>query len=79
MKNCKVGKDKREVEIRVVAFCHLETKSEFRLATNLVATGYSAINNQNIADIYQKRWHIELLCKLFKMHLQKNLSQTIII
>jgi putative transposase len=28
--NCKVGKDEREVEIRVVAFCDLEKKTEFR-------------------------------------------------
>ena len=68
--NCKVFKERREIEIRVVAFCDLETQSEFRLATNIEAQGDSGINNQNIAKIYQKRWQIELLWKFLKMHLK---------
>ncbi len=42
----KVGKDKREVEIRVVAFCDLEEKTEFRLATNLPESGEEGVNNE---------------------------------
>jgi putative transposase len=68
--NCKVGKDKREVEIRVVAFCDLETQKEFRLATNLPATGENAVSNEEIAEIYVQRWQIELLWKFLKMHLK---------
>lgn len=68
--NCKVGKDQREVEIRVVAFCDLETKTEFRLATNLPATGENAVSNEEIAKIYVGRWQIELLWKFLKMHLK---------
>ncbi len=68
--NCQVGKDEREVEIRVVAFCDLEKKTEFRLATNLVESKKSGVKNEEIADIYVKRWQIELLWKFLKMHLK---------
>jgi IS4 transposase len=68
--NCKVGKDKREVEIRVVAFCDLETKTEFRLVTNLPDTVENAVSNVEIAEIYVQRWQIELLWKFLKMHLK---------
>ena len=50
--NCKVGKDEREVEIRVVAFCDIETKSEFRLATNLLKEEEEQVINQEIMEIY---------------------------
>jgi len=68
--NCQVGKDEREVKIRVVAFCDLEKKTEFRLATNLVESKKSGVKNEEIADIYVKRWQIELLWKFLKMHLK---------
>jgi IS4 transposase len=68
--NCKIGKDKREVEIRVVAFCDLEEKTEFRLATNLPESGDDGVKNEDIADIYVQRWQIELLWKFLKMHLK---------
>ncbi len=68
--NCKVGKDEREVEIRVVAFCDLEEKTEFRLATNLPESGDEGVKNEEIADIYVQRWQIELLWKFLKMHLK---------
>jgi IS4 transposase len=68
--NCKVGKDEREVEIRVVAFCDIETKSEFRLATNLLNEGEEQVSNQEIMEIYIQRWQIELLWKFLKMHLK---------
>jgi len=68
--NCKVGKDEREVEIRVVAFCDLEDRTEFRLATNLPEAGEEGISNEEIAEIYVQRWQIELLWKFLKMHLK---------
>lgn len=68
--NCKVGKDQREVEIRVVAFCDLKDRTEFRLATNLTSEGEEAVNNEEIAEIYVQRWQIELLWKFLKMHLK---------
>ncbi|WP_041229874.1 IS4 family transposase [Rippkaea orientalis] len=66
----KVGKDGREVEIRVVAFCDLEKRTEFRLATNLSGFGEEAVSNEEIAEIYIQRWQIELLWKFLKMHLK---------
>jgi IS4 transposase len=65
-----VGKDQREVKIRVVAFCDLEKKTEFRLATNLPESGEEGITNEEIAEIYVQRWQIELLWKFLKMHLK---------
>jgi IS4 transposase len=62
------GKDK--VEVRVVAFSDLETRSEFRLATNLPEVGDKGVSNDEVADIYKKRWQIELLWKFLKMHLK---------
>ena len=67
---CKVGKYQREVKIRVVAFCDLEEKTEFRLATNLPESGEERITNEEIAEIYVQRWQIELLWKFLKMHLK---------
>lgn len=70
---CKVGKDEREVEVRVVAFCDLESRSEFRLATNLPPEESQKIetfSNEEIAEIYIQRWQIELLWKFLKMHLK---------
>ncbi|MFN5873925.1 MAG: hypothetical protein ACK44G_15570 [Aphanizomenon sp.] len=50
--NCKVGKDEREVEIRVVAFCDIQTTSELRLATNLLKEEEEQVINQEIMEIY---------------------------
>ncbi|NJO71594.1 MAG: transposase [Oscillatoriales cyanobacterium RM1_1_9] len=50
---------------RVVWFCDLESRSEFRLATNLVH-----ISNEEIGEIYRLRWQIEILWKFLKMHLK---------
>jgi putative transposase len=55
---------------RVVAFCDLETRTEFRLATNLPATGAGGVSNEEVADIYRHRWDIELFWKFLKMHLK---------
>ena len=46
------GKDEREVEIRVVAFCDIQTKSELRLATNLLKEEEEQVINQEIMEIY---------------------------
>ncbi len=65
-----MGKDEREVETRVVAFCDVEDRTEFRLATNLLFDGEEGVSNEEIAEIYVQRWQIELLWKFLKMHLK---------
>jgi putative transposase len=67
---CKLGKDQREIEVRVVAFCDLESQTEFRLATDLPLEGEGALSNEEVAEIYIQRWQIELLWKFFKMPLK---------
>lgn len=62
------GVERRKV--RVVNFCDLETRTEFRLATNLPEEGEIGISNEEIGCIYEKRWKIELLWKFLKMHLK---------
>jgi IS4 transposase len=67
---CILGKNKRQIEVRVVAFCDLESKTEFRLATDLPLEGEGAVSNEEVAEIYIQRWQIELLWKFLKMHLK---------
>jgi Transposase DDE domain. len=55
---------------RVINFCDLETKTEFRLVTNLPADGEAAVTDNEIRDIYRLRWGVELLWKFLKMHLK---------
>lgn len=50
---------------RVVWFCDLESKTEYRLATNLME-----LTNEEVSDIYRQRWQIEMLWKFLKMHLK---------
>lgn len=50
---------------RVVWFCDLESRSEFRLATNL-----DQMTNEEVSEIYRNRWQIEILWKFLKMHLK---------
>jgi len=50
---------------RVVWFCDLESRTEFRLATNLIH-----MTNEEIGEIYRLRWQIEILWKFLKMHLK---------
>ena len=69
---CKLGKDKRQIEVRVVAFCDLESQTEFRLATDLPLEGEGAVSHEEVAEIYIQRWQIELLCKFLKMPLKLN-------
>ena len=69
-RKCKVGTGKDAVEVRVVMFCDLKKRTEFRLATDLVYEGEGAVSNEEIAEIYVQRWQIELLWKFLKMHLK---------
>ena len=55
---------------RVVQFCVLETKTEYRLVTNLPKTGEGAISDEEVMEIYRCRWGSELLEKFLKMHLK---------
>ncbi|AFZ28409.1 transposase family protein (plasmid) [Cylindrospermum stagnale PCC 7417] len=64
---CLVGTGENKVEVRVVDFCSLENKSEYRLVTNLNEDEFS---NQEIGEIYRQRWGIETLWKFLKMHLK---------
>lgn len=61
-----VGTGKAAEECRVVAFCDVEKRQEYRLATSL-GEKYS---NEEIGEMYRKRWQIELLWKFLKMHLK---------
>ncbi|MGB3692318.1 MAG: IS4 family transposase [Spirulinaceae cyanobacterium] len=65
-----LGKGKEQVEVRVVVFCDLETRTEFRLATNLPEKGEEGMSNQEIGELYRLRWQIELFWKFLKMHLK---------
>ncbi len=49
---------------RVVWFCDVESRSEFRIATNL-----AEMTHEYICNIYRYRWQIEVLWKFLKMHL----------
>ena len=64
---CLLGGKRDNVEIRIVNFCSLENKAEYRLATNLSKSEFS---NEEIGEIYRKRWAIETLWKFLKMHLK---------
>ncbi len=68
-----VATKKDRVEVRVVNFCDLETKTEYRLVTNLPDSKTDlteAVSNDEIGEIYRQRWAIELLWKFLKMHLK---------
>ncbi|MFL0648075.1 IS4 family transposase, partial [Cylindrospermopsis raciborskii UAM/DH-BiRr] len=66
----KIGSASDAYAYRVVNFCDLETKTEFRLVTNLPADGEAAVTDDEIRDIYRLRWGVELLWKFLKMHLK---------
>jgi len=65
-----VGTGTKKVECRIVNYCDLEERTEFRLVTNLVETGEFSASNEEIGDFYRGRWQIELLWKFLKMHLK---------
>ena len=50
---------------RVVWFCDLESKTEFRLATNV-----ESMTDEEMSEVYRYRWQIEVLWKFLKMHLK---------
>lgn len=62
----KVGTGEKQGIYRVVWFCDLETKTEYRFVTNLL----DMISNEEVAEIYRQRWQIELFWKFLKMHLK---------
>jgi putative transposase len=65
-----VGTGAKKVECRIVNYCDLEERTEFRLATNLAEIGEFAVSNEEIGEFYRNRWQIELLWKFLKMHLK---------
>jgi len=54
----------------MVNFCDVETKTEFRLVTNLSDDGDAAVSDEKIRVIYRLRWGRELFSKFLKMHLK---------
>jgi putative transposase len=58
---------KKQVKCRVISFCDLETKTEYRFATNV---DIEIMSNEEIAEGYRQRWAIEILWKFLKMHLK---------
>jgi putative transposase len=66
----KVGSSRDTKTYRVINFCVLETKTEFRLITNLPYEGEAAVSDDEIREIYRLRWAVELLWKFLKMHLK---------
>ncbi|BAU44629.1 IS4 family transposase [Leptolyngbya sp. O-77] len=68
--NFLIGTGKEQVEARVVAFCDLESQTEYRLSTNLPIGGENTISNEEISEFYRLRWQIELFWKFLKMHLK---------
>ena len=56
----------KKVECRIVNYCNLEEKTEFRSATNLPETGELSASNEEIGEFYRNRWQIELLWKFLK-------------
>ena len=65
--NCLIGTKGNQLEARVINFCDKDSRTEFRLVTNLSSSEFSALD---IAEIYRQRWGIELLWKFLKMHLK---------
>ena len=66
----KIGSSTDAQAYRMVNFCDVETKTEFRLVTNLPDDGDVAVSDNGIRDIYRLRWGVELFWKFLKMHLK---------
>jgi putative transposase len=66
----KIGSLTHAQAYRMVNFCDVETKTEFRLATNLPDDGDAAVSDEEIRIIYRLRWERELFWKFLKMHLK---------
>jgi len=56
-----------ESKSKFFVLCDRENKNEYRLATNLTEVEFS---NEEVGEIYRKRWAIETLWKFLKMHLK---------
>ena len=54
----KVGTGKNSGLYRVINFCDIETKTEYRLVTNLPSRGENSVSNEEISEIYRQRWGI---------------------
>ena len=54
----------------MVKFYDVETKTEFRLLTNLPDDRDAAVSDEEIRDIYRLRWGAELFWKFLKIHLK---------
>jgi len=54
----KVGTSDDAQAYRVINFCDLDTKTKFRLVTNLPASGDAAVSDDEIRDIYRLRWGV---------------------
>jgi len=65
-----IGTKDAKVSVRLISFCDLESKTEYYLVTNLPE---SEISDEEVSEIYRKRWAIETLWKFLKMHLIKKL------
>lgn len=59
--------DVGERKVRVVRFCDLEKRTEYRLATNVPI---EIMDDEEIGEAYRQRWGIELLWKFLKSHLK---------
>lgn len=66
----KVGTGEEAGEYRVVNFCSLKSRKEYRLVSNLPLSGEKALTQTEIAEAYRKRWSIEIFWKFLKMHLK---------
>ena len=66
----KIGSSTDAQAYRMVNFCDVETKTEFRLVTNLPDDGDAAVSDAEIRDIYRLRWGVELFGKFLNMHLK---------
>jgi len=66
----RVGCGKDSGLYRLVSFCDMANRAEYLLVTNLPAQGTWAMNDEEVAELYRKRWQIELLWKFLKMHLK---------
>ena len=66
----RVGTGQKSGVYRVINFCDIETKNEYRLVTNLPESGELAVTDEEVREIYRYRWGIELLWKFLKMHLK---------
>jgi putative transposase len=71
-----LGTGCQQVVARVVNFCDLESRTEFRFVTNLPDTGAQGISNEEVGEFYRLRWQIELFWKFLKMHLKLDHSIT---